>query len=211
MNDSSILITRPNHDRPTNYLFYWSKPVIKTAEDRGFSILDLKGKKANKKALTSYFKRHKPKIVFFNGHGNIDVITGIDNQILIKANDNDDLLADKIIYARSCKSAKMLGENCVRNKKVIAYIGYINDFILLNDSEKVTKPLKDKIASYFLEPSNLVVKTLIKGNSPKEAYDRSQKESIRKIKHLLSPKTSKEEKSLVPYLWRNMKAQVLIN
>lgn len=65
----AFLVTRPNHDLTTNYLFYWSLLVIKKAKEKGFQVLDLKGRKANKKNFDSYIKRHKPVLVFFNGQG----------------------------------------------------------------------------------------------------------------------------------------------
>ncbi|MBU0578934.1 hypothetical protein KKE34_05555 [Patescibacteria group bacterium] len=211
MSNLSLLVTRPNHDRPTNYLCHWSQLVIDLAKQKNFSVYDLKGKKANKKTFSSYVKKNNPQIIFFNGHGDVDKITGINDEVLIEVDKNDHLLKGRIIYARSCRSAQILGVNCVKKKKAVAFIGYKNDFILFNDEEKITKPLSDRIASYFLEPSNLVITTIIKGNSPEEAYDRSQKESIRKIKFLLSPKAPAEEKSLITYMWRNMRAQVIIN
>lgn len=102
--NSAILVTRPNHDLGTNYLFYWSGLVIKNTY--GFKVLDLSKRKANKKNFISYIKKHKPILVFLNGHGTQDTITGYDNEILVKSGKNERLLAKKIVYARSCDAAK---------------------------------------------------------------------------------------------------------
>ncbi|MBU0974636.1 hypothetical protein KKD03_02960 [Patescibacteria group bacterium] len=209
MSNPSFLITRPNHDLVTNYLYTWTEVIIKNAKNRNTVIYDLKKGKANKSILDSYIKKNNPNIVLFNGHGNADKITGINNEVLIEINKDEKLLSGKIIYARSCRSAKRLGISCVRNGAT-AFIGYKEDFILISTPEKATKPLTDTIAGYFLEPSNLVIQTLLKGNSPKESHERSQLDSVKKIKHLLSENATSEEKSLLSFLWRNMKAQVLI-
>lgn len=208
MSKSSFLITRPNHDLVTNYLYYWTEKIVKEALSKNISLYDLKKKKANRRILNSYIKKNNPQILLFNGHGDEERIGGIDDQILVGVKDNENILIGRIIYARSCKSAKRLGISCVK-KGAKAFIGYKDDFILISKQEKATKPLTDKIAGYFLQPSNLVILALLKGNSPIDSHKRSQEDSIKKMKYLMSGKASKDEEALIPFLWRNMKAHVV--
>src|SRR5664280_2194897 len=98
----AILITRPDHDLITTYFLHWSNLVIKEATSKGFKVLDLLGNKANNKMFSSYIVKHEPILVFFNGHGNADMITGYENEPLLEANNNEKLLIKKIVYARSC-------------------------------------------------------------------------------------------------------------
>lgn len=92
----TILITRPNHDLITTYLYYWSHFIIKEAKNKNIPIFDLSGKKATKKILTSYVIKNTPGFIHFNGHGNSKSITGYNNEILIEANINDKLLSKKL-------------------------------------------------------------------------------------------------------------------
>jgi len=110
----TYLITRPEHDDTTHYLSNWSKETIKLAEERGGKVLDLHGERANKSEFESKMKKFSPNIVMLNGHGNIDLVMGHQNQILLKAGLNEDLLNSKIVYALSCKSAKVLGPKSIQ-------------------------------------------------------------------------------------------------
>src|SRR3989339_1998945 len=100
--NKAILITRPDHDLITTYLFQWSEYVINLANKKNIKVLDLSGKRANEKMFTSYIVKNEPILVFFNGHGDEDVITGYNNEPLVAVNKNEKLLEKKIVYARSC-------------------------------------------------------------------------------------------------------------
>ena len=206
---NSLLITRPNHDLTTNYLFYWSSLVIKEATKKNISIFDLSEKKANKKLFFSYLKKNNIPLVFLNGHGAEDKITGFDNKVLIKLGKDEAILKGKVIYARSCKAAKKLGVSCVK-KGSMAFIGYRDNFIFAFSPSKITKPLKDDLAKLFLEPSNLVVVALLKGNSPADAYKRSQKAMHKNLQSMLSSEATVKQRDAAAYLWRNIKSQVII-
>lgn len=176
----NFLITRPDYDPVTNYLFHWATEVIESAKD----AVDLYKERANKKEVTSVINKIQPKLVFFNGHGSPSTISGQKGEVLIKKGENEDILKDKIIYSLSCSSAMELGRSCVK-KGTRAFIGYDGDFALVNDRNSETRPLNDTTAQLFLKPSNLLIKSLLKGNTTQEAYEKSQNafsESINKLK-----------------------------
>lgn len=203
---STLLITRPNHDIGTNYLFYWSRYVI--VSPMGFKILDLKGTKANKKNLISYIKKHQPSIVFFNGHGSENTISGHNNETLIETNKNDDILAGAIVYARCCDAAKSLGLNCIR-KGTVAFIGYKRKYILGYSPSCISRPLQDPVAKLFLEPSNLIPISLLKGNTVKMAYKKSQRAMLKNTQ-FMAISALDAQRDAAPYLWANRKCQILI-
>ena len=206
---SNVLVTRPNHDQTTDYLFHWSKPVIDFAK-KHLQTFDLASKKANKKNFDSYVKAHDPKFFFLNGHGSESTITGQDNETLIDAaQSNLNVFAGCIFYVRSCKSGKVLGDKLVETG-VSAFIGYKSNFTFVRHLDYTTRPLQDPIAKYFLEPSNLVPTTLIKGNSVSDAYNRSQQDMKRNFAMLVSSTSSEEERSVASFLWFNINAQVLL-
>lgn len=81
----SLLVTRPNYDQTTNYLYFWSALVIKEAKKRGIDVYDLSGKKATKNNFDSYLKSRKPRLLFLNGHGDEKTITGHDFEPILES------------------------------------------------------------------------------------------------------------------------------
>lgn len=207
---NSILVTRPNYDITTNYLFYWTEPFLLFSKKHDITAYDLYGSKATRVNFESYHAKRRPKLIFLNGHGSSDVITGQDDEVLITNTDRDlSKYRNCIFYARSCQSANNLGVSLVKNG-VSAFIGYREDFIFFRNEKFSTKPLKDPIAKYFLEPSNLVMSTLIKGNSVKEADKRSKRSMKKNLLKLLTSTSSADERDMAPYLWSNIRAQVVL-
>lgn len=197
MPDSNILIVRPRHDITTNYLFEWNKPIIKIAEEKGISFSDFGDKKAVRTEIEAFIKKRNPGIILFNGHGDENTIYGYRNEALIKLGTNEDLLSDKLVYALSCDSARKLGKG-IKHKNG-AFIGYSNKFIFLIDENKSSSPLQDNMAGLFLEPSNEIGISLLKGNTAKEAHRKSQEMFGKKIKSLLTSEAI-EMKDAVPWL-----------
>lgn len=202
-----LLITRPEHDDTTHYLSHWSKYAIEIAEQKGLFVFDLWREKANKKKTEGILRSQNPSLVIFNGHGKEDCICGHKNEPLITAKENATLLKEKIIYAISCKSAKILGPESIKNG-VRAYIGYEEDFIFFYESKKITDPLTDATAALFLEPSREVMIALIKGNTVEEAEKKAKQLLKENIQKLLTSEATKEEASMVRYLWWDMKCLV---
>jgi len=198
----TYLITRPEHDDTTHYLSSWGKETIKVAESQGVRVLDLHGERANKKEFESKIKKLSPKLVMFNGHGDSDLVTGHKNQELIKAGVNEGLLKAKIVYALSCKSAKVLGPASIQ-AGALSYTGYEDDFIFIYEPEFFTRPLLDKTAELFLEPSNIFVESLIKGNSVIESFERSR--NILKKNFNRAVSTLESDPTAARFLWWNLK------
>lgn len=201
-----ILITRLNHDLTTNYLFYWSELVIEEAKRKKLKVLDLKAKKANKSNFTSYIKKHRPGLIFFNGHGNKNSITGQDEEVLVETNNNEAILSGAIVYARSCDAAENLGRRSIK-KGTKAFVGYRRRYYLGYSAQKTTRPLRDEIARLFLEPSNLIPISLLKGNSAEKAYQKSQEAMQRNFLFMLSTRASDAQRDAAPYLWINKRYQ----
>lgn len=206
---NNFLITRPNHDVTTNYLYHWAGLVIKEAQKKNFSIVDLKGKRANQKELTNIIKKINPSLIFFNGHGDDYLVAGYDDQILVRSNENEFLLKGKIVYALSCRSASGLGRDCIKTGTK-AYLGYKEDFIFMFDKGCVSRPLSDKIATYFLAPSNHLIISLLKNNTAGQAYKKSQQTFKKSIKKLLTSESPQDDKMIIPYLVWDMNCQVYI-
>lgn len=200
---SKILVTRPEYDYPTRYISTWAKKIVDLANKKG-SALDLPKQKANKKLVESMLQKHDPPLVFFNGHGSEDCVMGQDDEVLIKAGENDKALAGKIVYSLSCSSAAVLGPASVKNG-ASAYIGYEKYFALLYEESKRMHCHEDKLAELFLEPSNQVMVSLIKGNTVQKSYE-SAKNSFKKNIRKLLTSTSSPHSVSVPYLLWDLQA-----
>lgn len=144
------------------------------AKTKGNDVLDLDGKRANRKELTSIIKKTKPHLICFNGHGNYSSITGQNGETLVKMNDNEKILQGTIVNILACSSGKLLAPSCIRNGTQ-AVIAYKEEFWLLYDTTGTSKPLADKIAKLFLEPANEIINCLLKGHTVENSYNKSQR------------------------------------
>jgi len=203
-----LLITRPEHDYATRYLSAWAGKTFEIAKAKGYSIIDLRCERASRKEVESILNKRKPGFVVINGHGSDDSVAGQEDEPLLIAGDNSSLLEGKITYAISCRSARGLGKE-VGQYTNTTYIGYKEDFILVYLEKYRIRPLEDKLAGFFLEPSNLVITTLLKGHPTEEAVSRAKREFLRKIQGLLTSETSVDAYSTLRYLVWDMRNLVL--
>lgn len=204
-----ILITRPEHDPGTRYLSFFTKAVFEEAKKKGFDVIDLHREKAEKKELEGRINKTNPSLIIFNGHGNENAVTGHDNKSLVEKGKNEKLLKKRIIYAVSCDSARGLGSSCADENT--AYIGYKKSFIFNLDRRYLNRPLDDKRAKKFLNASNQVPLSLLKGHTAKESSQRS-KEAFRKeiISLLTSQHSDPNSQEDVRDLFWNMQHQVCL-
>jgi len=206
----TLLVTRPNYDDATAYLYQYAGEVIRFTKERGINVINLERPSLTRRNLSKRLKAQNPFIVFFNAHGTATQILGDKikgkEEILIKEKKNEGLLKGRITYARACLAAASLGE-CY-SEKGSCFIGHNAPFSFWMDDRHSTEPLKDKIARLFLEPSNLVVTSLLKGNSTKEAFDKSVNLMKKNIRKLLRNDGNKAViHPLVMILWNNLESQ----
>lgn len=204
----ALLVTRPNYDSATNYLYFWSEPVIETAKNKRLPVYDLKSSKARRDVFESYLRTKNPGLIFFNGHGDGDNICGHNDQPLLSTGKNDRATTGTIVYARSCDAGWKLGKS-ITKLGTRTFIGYINKFIFSYQQNKTTQPLRDTLAGLFLKPSNLVVTTLLKGHTTEEAHRRSTKQMYGNFFKMLSSSATPEEQYSAKWLWNNLQSQVL--
>lgn len=208
--NKKILITRPDHDPTTAYLFAWAEPIIDLISNgQVFRLVDLAKEQANKNNFLSSLKKEKPVFIFLNGHGTGTIVTGYNNEPLVVMGNNEDLFKNKIIYALACKSGRTLGRWLVGNGTKV-YLGYEDDFIFIIDEAQSANPLTDATAKLYLEPSNILVSSLVEGLTAGEAYQKSQNKYQENINSLLTSEASPEDKDLVPYLYWDLEHQVCL-
>lgn len=197
----------PRHDDVTEYLSQFSQQIEDAANKANIEIKPLKDKDAVKDIFEKIIKKQDYKMVIFNGHGSDKAISG-NKEILVEAGVNDFLIKDRIVYARSCHAAAVLGVACTKNSKDGCFIGYDRPFQFYVDTQWIGNPLKDNTARLFLEPSNLVPISLIKGNSASYANENAKKQMLKNIRKILA-KADSESFKIAEALWNNFDGQVL--
>ena len=203
-----ILVTRPAHDSGTNYLYYWAGKVINEARKKMIGIIDLSKRKANRKEFASYIKKQKPSLVWINGHGSDDCVTGNDYEVLVNTSDKGLDHYPKIFVARSCRCGRLLGKFLL-TKGTKAFIGYSDDYIIKTSNKYSTRPLLDPIAKLFLEASNYIVISLIKGHDVNESNERSKSMILNNLRSVLS-KDSGDGNDLGRWLWHDYRNQIVL-
>jgi len=180
-----LLVTRPEHDDTTTYLSYYAKLIIKYAKEKNIPVKDFGPGSVRKIVVCKFIEKQNPRFLFLNGHGKEDCIEGEKGEILIKEGENEELLKNKITYARSCFVASSLGKKCLSFGKGTCFIGYEFPFQFWFDETRIATPLKDKVAALYLEPSNELIKYLLKGNFTKTAFDKSRELMVRNMNKIL--------------------------
>lgn len=207
----TFLITRPKYDYTTRYLYSWAEKVKNFAKSRGDKVLDLDDDRANKKEFESVVKKTNPAFMlafmFLNGHGNEVSVTGQHGEVLVDEGNSLELLISKVIYALTCRSGRGLGKKSVE-RGAVAYIGYDEDFIFMYSESKRTRPQDDKTAALFLDPSNQVAISLLKGQAVEEASRRSKDFFVRNIRSLLTSESPAQDTAAIRFLYWDMVHQV---
>lgn len=207
--NKTILVTQPVYDYTTRYISTWAEKVIQYAKDKSNNAIVLRNNRANKNIFKSVVNKTNPTFIFLNGHGNDNTVTGQDNKPIITDTDNLEFLKKKIIYALSCRSAKTLGPYCVENG-IKTYIGYTDDFVFVFDRTKRTNPTQDKIAGFFLDASNIIPFSLLKGKTTNEACNISQNTFRKTIRTLLTSESKADQSSTMRFLIWDMRHQVCL-
>ncbi len=197
-----VLFSRPNHDVPMAYLNYYSKELVGLVAGYGLKAVDKEGKDANKRIISKVIDRQNPCLIMFNGHGTPEEIWGQDDEVLISTK-NSEILAKTITYALACSSASVLGKLACE-KGANAFVGYEDEFALGRDSDSEATPGRDRIAKLFLEPSNLLFSSLMKGNTVKEAIKKAKRKMIENVSFLSTTDEFPEAIYYAPYLFGNL-------
>lgn len=200
---SGLIVTCPTHDDATAYLTHFSKSVISEAIEKSLKNKIIENKELNIDSFTKILNKLDYKLIFINGHGSEDSIFGYKDNIILKLGTNDKLIKERIVYARSCHAGITLGPECMKNTREGCFIGYTLPFIFYMDEKWTTKPNNDNIAKLFLEPSNLIPISIIKGHSTLEAYNNSKRQMLKIMNKLMKNNDEQETPFYLEALWNN--------
>ncbi len=204
-----IIITLPKWDNVTEYLSQFSDQILREAEDKAIKCKTLDGKNANKSNFEKVIKNLDYNLVVFNGHGSPSSIKGHRDEVIIEVGVNENWLKGRIVYARACEAGAVLGKSCVKNDENGCFIGYNFPFVFWADKTWDSVPQKDETARLFLEPSNMVPVSLIKGNTAKEAHKNSRMYILKNLKKEIKKNTN-DTPMIIEGLLNNYYGQVLL-
>lgn len=204
----TVLFSRPWNDPLTSYLHTWTEELVRLAQKHSDEVINIEGKKVTKKNVTSYIKKMKPTFIQLNGHGSAGLIIGHDEKPLLDRS-NASLTKGAIIYSRSCSTALVLGKLCV-GAGARCYIGYKAKFYMPIDKQKATEPLKDQVAACTLEPSNQLIRSLLKGHTAEDSKKRAQRVGMDKLNFLMSSAAPEGSYLLRFAVISNMRNQVIL-
>lgn len=178
-----LFITRPNYDKPTEYLNACSAQIIDVANDKGWTVYSVDGQKANKKEVQSKLEKIRPGLIVFNGHGSESEIYGHKSETIIGI-DSAGLLKDAIVFTRACDCLVQLGGSAVSNG-CRAFIGYKSQFWIPTLKNYEATPLHDPVAKPVLEASNVIPIKLIKNSTVQEAVEAARYNANKHILRLV--------------------------
>jgi len=207
--NKGILITLPQSDDVTEYLAAFSNSLIFEIEKLDIKTKVLRKSEANRYNFEKILKSLNYNFIFFNGHGDINCITGHKQEEIIKVGQNEEILQGRIIYARSCWAAEGVGNAVVEKNNNSCFIGYNIPFMFLIDITRATNPIKDHIAEIFFNTTNLIPLLLAKGKKTNEANESSKNAMLKAIKKALLKK-DKDSETIAEILWNNYSGQVLL-
>ncbi|MCH8945361.1 MAG: hypothetical protein IIA85_00365 [Nanoarchaeota archaeon] len=204
-----LIITLPKSDIVTEYLSVFSKQIIDVCKEKSVKFKPLEKNHANKKEFEKLLKSIDYKLIILNGHGSPNVIQGHKNKELIKVGDNEEILSERITYARSCWAVLGVGNESMKHNKEGCFIGYDIPFMFLIDINHSANPIKDQTAKIFFETSNLVPIGLIKNHSAIESHENSKKSMLKAINKALKKK-DKDSQAIAEVLWNNYLGQKIV-
>jgi len=168
-----FLITRPNYDIPTSYLYDFSQDIIKKVKaSKDIHVTNIEGANVTRKNVEKSIIKEKPNLIFLNGHGTESCVLGHKDDIILDVK-NISLANKSIIYALACNSLSKLGEESVKIG-IRAYIGYREDFMIVTDPNRTSSPSKDKNARPFKEVCDILITNLVDGYNVDECIKRTK-------------------------------------
>jgi len=204
-----VVITLPKFDDVTEYLHTFSKPIIDTCEQNDIKFRKIEKDNVTKKNVEREIKSYDYNCIIFNGHGSMDSICGHKNEVLIKSRKNEEILKNRVVYARACWASLELGSSYTDKGDDSCFIGYDLEFTFLYNPNWVTNPSKDNVAKIFFETSNRVPIGLIKGQTATQANENSKKSMLKAINRLLK-NPEKDSQAMAQALWDNYSGQSLL-
>jgi len=178
MPTNSLLTIRPDYELVTRYGAAWQTQILSAAGAAGLPTIDLYGSNATATNFFSSLESQDPLIVNIFGHGNYNLIVCQNNELLLQAGVNDDVLAGRVIYDLSCRAGRNLGASAYA-RGAVSFLGYTEDFWVCfsygdHPDGAMSNPLADEVSRGFFESHNSAPISFIRGSTTTASYSVSQ-------------------------------------
>jgi len=178
MTNNYLVSIRPDYELATRYGAAWLMQILNAATNKGLPFTDLYKSQATRSNFFSEINANDPALVHIFGHGNYTQIACQNNELLLQAGVNDDILANRIVYDLSCEAGRDLGPSAV-SKGAISFLGYNEDFIfIVSDGSHpdggMTNPTQDEAARGFFESHNAAPISYIQKKNLARSFTDSQ-------------------------------------
>jgi len=176
--ESNMMFARPRNCRFCEHGYRGLGHMVDFANARGlWDITDVQETDVNKTNIHSVIDLTDPLSFYGFGHGNNCVYTGDDETPIFDCDDCS-ALSGRVVYLMSCLTANGLGPEIIR-QGALAYAGFNVSWTWLaetdaNDNFVYPDPYDDHYAYGFWDAANELWKSLIEGDSFREAVNRSR-------------------------------------
>ena len=131
---NEAVLVAPRFDEATEYTYAWSQRLKELLFSTGWRIEEVGGGRASRREVEQLLERSPGLPFLFYDHGSEDALWGSEGEAVVDLK-NAGLLANRVIYAVACLSAKKLGA-VAHSVYGAVYIGYAREFAF-NPREEV--------------------------------------------------------------------------
>jgi hypothetical protein len=150
------------------YAKSWLGYGVQEAVNRGFDVIDMVDEEATQEKFMNVMETQKPELCFLGGHGSSNIFTGYEQQVVMEACQNDQVMSGTISHLLSCYVGQELLPSMV-SKGAISTIGYNVDFQFYIDTNYAVD--EDPYAQPFKELTLTIITKILDGVKLKDVWD----------------------------------------
>jgi hypothetical protein len=163
-----VLFFRPNKDLAMTYAKQWLGAAIGEATKRGYDVIDMVDEACTFDNLKAMIINEGVEVAFLGGHGNATVFTGYEQQYVLQACTNDQIMCGTMSHFLSCLVGQQLLPSII-SKGGIYTIGYIVEFQFMVDTNYPVEA--DPYAEPFRDCTVAIIAKMLDGATLKEVWD----------------------------------------
>ena len=164
---STVLFFRPNADFAMKYASAWLGAGVEEALRRGYKVVDLVNEACTFESLKAALQAEPIGVAMMGGHGNATTFTGYEQQAVLQACQNDEVMSGTISHFLSCLVGQELLPSII-SKKGISTIGYQVDFQFMVNTEYPVET--DPYAEPFKDLTVTIITKILDGSPLKDVW-----------------------------------------
>jgi hypothetical protein len=164
----TVLFFRPNNDLAMQYASSWLGSAVSEATTRGFDVIDMVNEACTYDNLKTMIETEEVEVVIAGGHGGPSLFTGYEQQMVLQACQNDQIMNGTISHFLSCLIGQQLLPSIV-SKGGVFTIGYIIEFQFMVDTNFPVE--EDPYAEPFKDCTVAIIAKILDGAKLKEVWD----------------------------------------